>query len=418
MLIEFRLKNFRSILDTQVLSMVAGPGSELPQNMCSADFDANIHLVKAAVIYGPNAGGKSNLILALSFMRWLILSSANESQQGEKIPVEGFLFNKQSPEQSSEFEIIFSKEKVRYQYGFTLNQNKIIEEWLISYPEGRSQHWFARKYNEKSSKYLRKFSKYFKGKKQTWASATRNNALFLSTAIQLNNEQLKPIFTWFQKDLIVVSPSRGLNIEVKSFEQIKTIEGRRKIMKYINIADPSITDISLETEKFSEEFLPKNMPKEFKDIVTKNFADREFAKIDFIHENGIKLNISNESDGTNKFLSYACIWEDVLENARVVVVDELDSSLHPLAVKFLLNLIYNNEENKENSQLIFTTHNTSFLDNDTFRRDQVWFIEKDKKNSTQLYPLLDFSPRKNESISKGYLQGRYGALPYIGDWRF
>jgi len=185
----------------------------------------------------------------------------------------------------------------------------------------------------------------------------------------------------------------------------------------MSIADPSISDISSVTEKFSEDILPKNMPDDIKEKIKAGYEGKDvLTKLEFTHPNNALLDLDEESHGTQKFFAYSGYWIDALENGKVVVVDELDNSLHPLAVRFLINLISDPEKNKNNSQLIFSTHDTSLLDSNIFRRDQIWFVEKDKHNATQLYSLLDFSPRKDEAIGRGYLQGRYGALPYIGDW--
>lgn len=418
MLIEFRLCNYRSVRGPQVLSMVASTAQELPENICMSDSDTNLKLVRSAAIYGANAAGKSNLVRALDFMRKFILFSAKESQLGEKIPVDNFLFDKETALQPSKFEITFTKNKTRYQYGFELDKDHVSEEWLYAYPSGRIQQWFNRVYDKKNDKYLWKFSKFFTGQKQLWTDSTRSNALFLSTAVQLNSEKLAPVFAWFQKDLVVIPAFNRVNMG-KSLDQLETPEGKKKLLKYINVADKSIADILSVTEKFSEDSLPKDIPDNIKAKVKSELAGKEvLTKLDFIHPNNAALDFEEESHGTQKFFAYAGYWIDALENGKVIVVDELDNGVHPLAVRFLINLISSAEENKINSQLIFTTHDTSLLDSDIFRRDQIWFVEKDKNNATQLYPLLDFSPRKNEAIGKGYLQGRYGALPYIGDWNF
>lgn len=422
MIIEFKVKNFRSIRKQQTFSLVASPAAELEQNTCRSGGDADLRLVRAAVIYGANAGGKSNLLSALLFMRMFILSSAKESQQGEKIPVESFSFDDVSCNEPSEFEVAFIKDGVRYLYGFVVDEHRIFEEWLFAYPSGRAQQWFSRIYDKKNEKYSWKFSHFLKGSKQQIADLTRGDVLFLSNAVKLNNEQLVPIFNWFQKDLVLIDSSRGMTLSFKSsIDLIKSENGRKRILQFIRTADPSIADIILDMEKITESDLPNfpnTMPKEVQDYFKKEMMNKENPKISFVHSGNSALGLRNESDGTLRLLAFAGQWINALDNGQVLVVDEIDNSLHPLLVRFLIRLICDPEINKNNAQLVFTTHDTSLLDNEIFRRDQIWFVEKDKSNSTQLYPLLDFSPRKHEAIGKGYLQGRYGALPYIGQWRF
>ena len=420
MIIELKVKNFRSIRDQQTFSLVASPATELEQNICLSGSDSGLGLVRTAVIYGANAGGKSNLLSALFFMRMFILSSAKESQQGEKIRVESFSFDDTSRNEPSEFEVTFIKNGLRYQYGFVVNEDRIFEEWLFAYPSSRAQQWFSRVYDKKNEEYSWKFSKFFKGNKQI-IDLTRSDVLFLSNAVKLNNEQLVPIFNWFQKDLVLIDSSNGGGLGYgKSLDHIKTEDGKKRILKFMNAADPSIADVVLDMEKVTEKNLPRfpsSMPKEVQDFLKKEMMSRDNPKISFLHGD-ISLDLGDESDGTRRLLAFAGRWIDALDNGRVLIVDEIDNSLHPLVVRFLIKLLYDPEVNKKNAQLIFTTHDTSLLDNEIFRRDQIWFVEKDKSNSTQIYPLLDFSPRKHEAIGRGYLQGRYGALPYIGQWRF
>ncbi len=420
MIIEFKVSNFRSIHKKQTFSMVASTGSELEDNLCTSGCHGKFRLVRAAVIYGANAGGKSNLLSAILFMRMLIISSAKESQQGEIIPINSFAFDKSSRTEPSEFEITFIKNKTRYQYGFAVDENRIFEEWLFAYPSGKAQKWFSRVYDIKNENYSWSFSKFFKGGKQV-NDLTRSNVLFLSNAVKLNNEQLAPIFDWFQKDLILIDPpsGRGLGSNA-SIELLKTAEGKKRLLQFMLAADPSIADIHLDMKKPDEEKiqLPSSMPQEIQNYFKKEIMSKDHPIVNFTHSEKISLDISDESEGTRRLLAYAGRWIDALDNGRTLIIDELDNSLHPLVVRFLIKLICSPEINKKNAQLIFSTHDTSLLDNELFRRDQIWFVEKDESNSTQLYPLLDFSPRKHEAIGRGYLQGRYGALPYIGDWRF
>ncbi|MGA2654563.1 MAG: ATP-binding protein [Gammaproteobacteria bacterium] len=397
MLIEFNVSNFWSIYKRQTLSMVAGPGTELEKNVCITNLEPEFRLARAAVIYGPNAGGKSNLLNALAFMRMFILNSGTKFQHGDKIPTQSFSFNEASRHQPSEFEITFIKNKVRYQYGFTADTHRVFEEWLFAYPQGHAQKWFSRAYN--NNDYTWKFSqKFFKGGKQL-SELTPENVLFLSNAVKLNNKQLAPIFEWFLDDLLLRDPTISTAFYSKAFDSKATIDllntemGKKKLLQLMKNAEPSCIDIKID----------ENAP---------------VPKIYFIHTGNIPIELQYQSMGTRRLFAYAGDWINALDNGKILIIDELDSGLHPLMVRFLIELICNPKTNHKNAQLIFTTHDTSLLDNELLRRDQIWFVEKDKMNSTQLYSLLEFSPRKNEAIGKGYLQGRYGALPYIGEWKF
>jgi len=254
-----------------------------------------------------------------------------------------------------------------------------------------------------------------------WQKATRQNGLFLSTAIQLNNEQLKPVFNWFQQKLAVILPGGDINLQF-SIEQCASEDGKKRVMKFMNSADISIMGIELKKMPFSPDILPPNMPQEIKEHFIRNFQGKEMTNVRFLHktdsEEIVSFDISDESGGTQRLFAFAGPLLDVLSKGRILFVDELDTSLHPLMVRFLISLIHNPEVNRSNAQLVFTTHDTSVLDTEIFRRDQVWFVEKDPEGATKLYPLTEFSPRKGEALERGYLHGRYGALPFIGEFKF
>ena len=201
MLIEFTVTNFRSIKEAQTLSLTKGVGDELEETNCfSTDSVGKLQLLHSAAIYGANSAGKSNVIKALKAMETIVLKSAS-TQDGDEISVTPFLFDETSSEEPSEFECIFLSKGVRYQYGFTTTSKQILEEWLIAYPKGRAQHWFSRLYDKDKEAHVYKFGDSLSGQKSVWQQATRSNALLLSTAIQLNSEQLKPVFNWFKDRL-------------------------------------------------------------------------------------------------------------------------------------------------------------------------------------------------------------------------
>ena len=422
MLIEFSVTNFRSIQKTQTLSMSASTASELRGNNCFTTHEQGMPcLLRSAAIYGPNASGKSNLINAIAFMEKFIITSSKESQEGEPVKVKPFLFNTVSRTQPSEFEVIFIQEGIRYQYGFAVNSNRVMHEWLFAYPEGRAQRWFEREFDPITKRDNWYFGSKFKGQKAILQEATRINALFLSTAVQLNNEQLKPVYNWFYQKLRPVGLD-GLH-PAFSTNLCKTEEGKKRILGFLNSADLSIADISVEMKKFDSKKLSTLFPGILQEELYKDLDGKEFPEIKFLHTvegstEMVTLDSEDESEGTRRLFSFAGPWLDVLDNGYILFVDELNNSMHPLMVRFLIGLINNQEINKNNAQLIFSTHDTSVLDNELFRRDQIWFVEKDSKNSTRLYPLSDFTPRKGEALEKGYLKGRYGALPFIGEMRF
>ena len=421
MLIELNVTNYRSFKDTGCLQMTASPAVELrEENSFVPPVPGMPRLLRSAVMYGPNASGKSNLLKAMFFMKRFVLGSA-QGQEGDVINVAPFLFDQKSQNQPCEFEVLFIADGVRYQYGFAADQTRVFHEWLLAYPQGRPQRWFERLWNEEKQKDDYSFSTKFTGKKKIWQEATRSNALFLSSAIQLNNEQLKPVFYWF-KHLVVIRQQDILD-PVFSMLRCQDELGRQLMLKVLNQADLSIDDIKFEEQILSKNSIDKKLLNKF-DRSNKNiFTEETLIRVLFGHQVSgsdkmVWLPLEEESDGTRKFFAYAGPLLDGLQQGRIFLIDELDNSLHPYMVRFLLGLFHNSTTNTNNAQLIFTTYDTSILDQKIMRRDQIWFMEKNEQNASVLYPLSDFKPRKHEALAKGYLQGRYGALPCIGEVNF
>lgn len=423
MFIEFTVTNYRSILSPQKLSMVASNYEKdaLGQNKFQPTQDESFSLLRSVVLYGANASGKSTFIQALQFVKNQVINSQKESQAGEAIEVLPFKLTKKSILEDSEFELVFIEQGVRYQYGFCCNANRFTEEWLIAYPNGRAQKWFHRVYDSNNSIDTYKFSSTFLGgrQRQITATQTRSNALYLSTAVQFNNAQLMPVFNWFKNKLRVVSSSHLLS-DSYTKRMCEDEEEKLKIIQFMNSADLNIADIQLKKEVFSTQLLPKILSEEIKNQVSHELSGKELTTLRYIHQltdeaGTIEFEENEESDGTRTLFTLAGPWLDVIKNERVLVVDELDSSLHPLLVHYLIKTLH---MSKSHAQLIFTTHDSTLLSQKLLRRDQVWFTEKDEKNSTKLFPLSDFSPRENEAIEKGYLVGRYGGIPFLKDLDF
>ena len=246
-------------------SLTMAKGGELVNsNTFKSNLSAPARLLKTAVIYGPNASGKSNFLAAVVAMRRIVLRSATEWQRGDELPVTPFLLDDMSAESPSEFEIVFIADGIRYQYGFVVTSVKVMEEWLVAFPKGRPQHWFARLWNQEIKTYEWEMGNSFTGQKQLWRDATRSNALFLSTAVHLNSEQLQPVFDWFKNLLRVLSVGEGYPDLTASL--CKDSDERNKVVKYLKVADLGIDDISVESERISAKHLPDDMPEEIKTI--------------------------------------------------------------------------------------------------------------------------------------------------------
>jgi len=416
MLIEMNVTNFRSFREQQTFSLTKGKGNELQAtNVFKSNTTKSIELMRSAVIYGPNAGGKSNFLLALQAMRSVVLESAVRSQRGDKLPVVPFRLNPKSILRPSEFEVTFIVDGIRYQYGFSATYERIHEEWLLAYPKGRAQRWFGRVWDTDSQQYEWELGNNLTGEKQLWQKSTRENALFLSTAVQLNSEQLQPIFDWFKKTLRMANVG-GWSPEFSA--SICEQEQKSLVMDFLRAADLNIEDILVEKKPFDTQSLPADMPQSLRKFIADDLKDKQVINIQTVHTGNdgkpVVFDLDDESDGTRKLFAFAGPWIDALANGFVLFIDELHDNLHPQLVKFLVQLFHNDETNPNNAQLIFTTHETSILNQEVFRRDQIWFCEKDDNQATTLYPLTDFSPRKGrENLELAYLSGRYGALPYI-----
>ena len=422
MLIEFKVTNFRSIKETQTFSLVASKNKEL---MDSHTFDArlaeqsSLKLLRSAAIYGANAAGKTNLVSALRVMETIVRTSALEKSRGDKLSVVPFKLHRESRHAPSTFEVVFLVDGIRYQYGFSATKERIIEEWLYAFPRNRVQRWFERTWNVDEQKHDWVFGAFLTGEKTVWQKSTRDNALFLSTAVQLNSQQLQPVYDWFNNTLHYSDNSDILGLE-PIFSASFCAEGgdKRKIIKFLNEADLGIDDVRVTKEIFNPKNLPQDMSDNVRQVIVKEMENKELYDVKTIHQDSdgesIEFDLEDESDGTRKIFALAGPFLDSLERGHVVFIDELPDNLHPGLVKFLVGLFNNKKTNPGNAQLVLTTHETHILNQTILRRDQIWFCEKDGTRATRVFPLTDFRPRKmRENLEAAYLSGRYGAVPYV-----
>jgi len=414
MLIEFSVGNFLSFKEIVNLNMVASTRKENNANTFS---DGKSIFLKSCVIYGANASGKSNLIEAMSFMKRFVLNSSKETQIKESIPVNHFKLSTETDNMPSHFEIIFNLKGVIFRYGFELDHLKIHKEWLFYIPKTKEVKLFVRDNNGI------KLGKAFK-EGVDLENKTRVNALFLSVVAQFNGEIAEKIITWFT-NFNMISGVRNSNTEY-TIEMLSDPLYKLQILNFMKIADLGIEDVSVETNAIKivlSEEIPVQVRKyiltETNEVVNRTTTFTHHKKFNadnqFLNFELFKLE-SDESEGTKKIFSVAGPILDTLHGGKVLVIDELDAKLHPKLTRFIIGLFNSEEINPLNAQLIFATHDTSLLDKKIFRRDQIWFTEKDQFGSTTLYSLLEYNVvRKDASYNKDYINGKYGAIPFIGD---
>jgi AAA15 family ATPase/GTPase len=414
MLVEFRVKNFRSLRDEQVLSLVASKDKTLQDtHTCETGISAAPTLLRSAAVYGANASGKSNLIKALQYMRGVVTESAALIQPGQTFAVQPFRLDADYANQPSEFEVTFLLEGVRYQYGFAMTAQRIISEHLLVYKAFKPQRWFARTFDVDTGKDVYDFGSGFKGPKNLWEGATRPNSLFLSMAVQLNSEVLRPVFDWFVNRLVIFNEQAQLSPQA-SIQMLKHAKGRKDICNFLSAADISIADIDVETRKVPGQAVHFDLLAGKTEVRSEEIEEHRIRFHHITDQGKAVFDLMDESNGTRNLMFLAGPVLDILGKGLTLVIDELDTSLHTLLVRELVRLFHCPEINTGGAQLIFTTHDTSLLDApDLFRRDQVWFVEKDQDQASTLVSLSEFSPRKNEALERGYLMGRYGGVPFL-----
>ncbi len=418
MLIDFRAQNFRSLRDAAILSFVASHDRSLRDTHCLATGIKSVPWVtRGAAIYGANASGKSNLISGLATMSNLVRVSTTQTEAQFTESYTPFRLDQEMMNAPTEFEVNLVLSGVRYKYGFSYDRHRIRGEWLTVYRTGKGQKWFDRTWDEASGEEVwESFSANFTGPRETWRKATRAQALFLTTAAQLNSELLKPLFNWFSDGLLILNAVSllGLGLTLQRFDEAGFKE---RALEVLRAADIHIADIKIEKksgQQFDFSFEAGKPPK----ILAR---EGEIPDITFGHrvEGGetVYFDRRYESAGTQMLFGVIGPLLDAIEKGKLLVVDDMDSSLHPMVTRFIVGLFHDPSMSEKDAQLWMTTHDTSLLDAEVMRRDQFWFVDKDARQASVLVPLSDFSPRKNEALERGYLRGRYGGLPFISSLR-
>lgn len=409
MLLQFNVTNYLSFKNESVLSLYA--------NVDRSHSDSLLHFGKETIlpsvaIYGANASGKSNLNKALSAAILLVIESSSLQINQKLTRVVPFLLDDESKKNKTRFDFIYTYAGKKYEYGFTLDGTNVYEEYLYEYRSSKPTMIF-----ERSNINEYKFTSQTKSQLIQYIDKNTPNKLFLSTATAWNSELTRNAYMWFV-DEIKTYDSQTLEpmmyLELKKSKLDNDPSLRTFMLGLLKKADINITDFNYEEIEHTNVSLPFSIPIELKEHDT--FTEKRIQTGHRLEVNGTEkeffLDFDEESSGTKKLFTYGPVLKNALEKGMTIVIDEIDNALHPMLVKAIIEMFEDPNTNKNNAQLIFNTHETSLLDLDLFRRDQIYFVEKDHNTaSSDLYSLDEFSPRKSENIQKGYMLGRYGAIP-------
>ena len=332
-------------------------------------------------------------------------------QLGQTFAVQPFKLDPTSATEPTELEVTFLLNGVRYQYGFSFTPERIVSEWLFVYRTAKAQRWFLREYDAQSGQDTYVFGSHLSGQRRVWQEATKPNSLYLSIAVQLNSEQFKDVFAWISNHLVIFP-----NGSIPSFEYTVShilTNANHTVKDFLSETDISIDSISIDRRKgFMQAFNMDLATGEMKH--TREERDISMPTFRHVTQRGSAVfELGDESEGTQRLFALAGPLFDIFRDGRVLVIDELNRSLHTLFVRQLVAMFQDPERNVHGAQLIFTTHDTTLLDSDLLRRDQIWFTEKDSHQASILFPLTEFTPRKNEAFGRGYLSGWYGAVPIL-----
>jgi len=441
-LIEFSIENFRSIKEEVTFSLLASPDKSLEKNTFESEaLNKGDRLLRTAAIYGANASGKSNLVMASGTLREMVLNSML-NRPGDLLVYTPFKLDEECLEKPTRFKAVFIHNDVHYVYGVAFTGERIVEEFLHYYPRGRKSLIFERKAGKGEQE--AKFTKDRRVQKGI-LDRTLDNMLYLSSSAQQKYEKTMEVFRWFREEFTVIQKADHPGLMDYTFDLLgRSEEYKKLILETLVAADLGIEDILVEYRELPFEGLSSKLFGEQGWLSVRESGNKsELVDIKTIHRagigNGNEIGNGNvnkeweekgrrkgspsvqfdfyedESEGTKRIFYLVGPFIDALVNGKTLVLDELDLRMHPTLCEYFVRLFQAPYRNKKNAQLVFTTHDVNLLDLNLFRRDQVWFTEKDHDTgSTELFSLTEFSPRRDKNIRKGYLAGRYGALPFIG----
>ena len=410
MLLQFNITNALSFKREAILDLVAGNDTSHKEILITSGRQ---RVNPTVAIYGANAAGKSNLFKALTAAIMFVRNSAG-MQIDTPTGIVPFVMDEEGRSGKTRFDFIFVFEGIKYEYGFVADSVKVYEEYLYEYRSAKPSMVFERE-NINEYRYTAPLKKMLK----PFEEKNTDNKLFLATATAWNCKVTEKPYRWFAE---MIDTYDGDSVQAAMANALDGDDGeeiREFAKKYLRAADFNITDYNFTVKKGKpEEFvLPPGLT--FDESFLANMKQWELKMVHSVEENGkvntIELPFHMESSGTQLYFAYCPAIYRALKKGKTVVIDEIDNGLHPLLVRSLVNLFHDHNTNPNGAQLIFNTHNVDLLDLELLRREQIYFVEKDNRTgASELYALSDYSPRKTDKIQKGYLLGRYGAIPNVG----
>ena len=404
MILEFSVSNYKSIKDLQTISFVAAPivskHKELDENNVFQASEKE-SLLKVIGIYGANGSGKSNLVKAMQAMLLFVRNAGNDAKLGNKIAIP-FAFDIDETKKPTFFQIVFISQDKKYRYGFEILGSKVVSEWLFGIAKQNEVEYFTRENNEITINKTQ-FSEGLGIEKRMKATN-----LFLNVAYTLNGTISETVKNYLE-DYILVSDNDTV-FKDTTIEYINDAQKKRDVIDLLNYADINIVDIiKLDTNALNRDIFDNN-----KHIIEDGLMS---ARKMVNGNNTMMLSFQTfESEGTKKFFNYSSIFLEALKTGKALILDEFDAKFHPLLSRKIVEL-FNSKANKAHAQLFFVTHDSNLLDAKLLRRDQIYFAEKNKQGETSIYSLVDLQGVRNDaSFEKDYIKGKYGAIPFLGNF--
>ncbi len=428
MLLYFKVKNYRSIRDEAVLDMEAAGLHDAAKNLLP--FGRKEYL-PAVAIYGKNGGGKSNLIRSMWLAVQFICNAQKTQTENEPVPVRPFMLNDHSVNEPTAFEFAYVQNGAKYVYGFSATRDHIVSEYLKAWPKGREKNIFLRhgqsfifpKDNEKKRKELIK-------------EAVGKNQLFFAISCTMNYKPCIEAMKWFREKVVFSRDFTDINRNLIDYREDETM--LQAIVSAAKKADVGIEDIQFEIDQQTLDLQSQNIPgqmggmiaalRAFSEALQQNGNEAEVSlnmgklKSTTYHTglncegkaSRYELTLSDESDGTRRLMTLAPAIERTLKEGGTLIVDELEREMHLMLIEYVLGRYQEKRNNPAHAQLIFTTHDTSLLNQEILRRDQIYFVDKKREDgASSLYSLADFNIRNDANIQKAYLLGKFGAVPSI-----